>query len=109
MSCNYVNKPIRMPNNCQLWHATELYPYPMNFMEAPSAKHQVYVTYNGNTMLQGLDRTRGPMMWDCNAFQRSPIKNCSRSKIMYPTTHSYPDPFQQSYINLARKCRKIDK
>lgn len=118
MSCNYVNRsypnsrhnyysvdfndqvtrPVRLPEYDQEWHATPSNPYPMNFMDAPSPSHQINVIYNGQPMLQGLDIVRGPMMF--------PVKRCQwypRGPIMYPTTHSIPGPYLQTYIALAGK------
>lgn len=72
------------PLSCRLWHPSYQHPYPMNFVDAPSPEHQIYVYYQGRPMLQGLSRTSGP--------------------IMYPLTHSIPDPYQLSFIALARRC-----
>ena len=63
-------------------------PYPMNFMQAPSYSNQILIDYAGQPALQGLSTVRGPFMY--------PV----RAQIAYPLTHSVPDPFQQSYINL---------
>lgn len=63
-------------------------PYPMNFMQAPSYDKQILIDYGGQTALQGLSTVRGPFMF--------PV----RTQIMYPRSHSIPDQFQQTYINL---------
>lgn len=95
MNCGVI-KPIRMPSYNQRWFPTPNYPYPMNFTDAPNPLNQIYVSYMGSPMIQGLDRSKGPIM-----FPRSMIRN---SPIMYPTTHSLPGPYLQSYIALVNRC-----
>ena len=86
--------------------------YPMNFVQAPSPTHQIMVYYNGKPQLQGLSTNKGPVMYplretNCNpknGYERKhtiyPMRN---SAIMYPTTHSVPGPYLQSYIALPNK------
>jgi hypothetical protein len=64
-------------------------PYPMTFMQAPAFDRQILVDYGGQTALQGLSTIRGPFMF--------PVRN----QIMYPRTHSIPDQFQRTFINLV--------
>lgn len=109
-----VQLPHRYPEPAQRWMPTREHPYPMNFVQAPSPKHQVLVTYNGQPYLQGLHTTRGPQMFpypnvqcnECpaNGWERKhSVYPRSSSAIAYPTTHSIPGPFLQSYISLPKR------
>lgn len=88
----------------------------MNFMDAPSPTHQINVIYNGRPMLQGLDTVRGPMLFPNNRLSENRCANRYPSSrypygfgglppLVYPITHSYPSPYQQSFIMLAGKSR----
>lgn len=102
-SCNYgvIETPIVCP--VQRWMPTLQHPYPMNFVQAPSASHQILVNYNGTPQLQGLSVNTGPVMYPVP--QSTVIINRSgKSPIAYPTTHSIPGPYLRSYINLAGPC-----
>ena len=78
---------------------------PYSFVQAPSSSHQVNVYYNGKQYLQGLSPNVGPIMFPKREVTSHPRnawehKHC---KIAYPTTHSIPGPYLQSYINLPGK------
>lgn len=94
---------VEHPNR---WMPSLEHPYPMTFNQAPSARHQVLVNYQGKNYLQGLSPVKGPYMYPvkerCN---RGPINSYERkhSAIVYPTTHSMPGPCLQSYIALPNK------
>ncbi|ANB50386.1 hypothetical protein [Powai lake megavirus] len=95
----------------QKWKPSKLYPYPNNFTQAPSREHQIMVYYNGKPQLQTLSPNTGPMMFPEREVNVNPINGWERkhttypknSHIMYPTTHSIPGPYLQSYINLPQK------
>ena len=63
--------------------------YPMTFMQAPAFDGQILISYEGQTALRGLPGAQEPFMF--------PVRN----QIMYPRTHSIPDQFQRTYINLV--------
>lgn len=65
--------------------------YPMNFVQAPSVNHQIVVYYKGSPHLQGLSTNKGPVMYPYPKTHLS-------GPITYPTTHSIPGPYLQSYI-----------
>lgn len=95
------------PANLQRWMPTTQNPYPMNFVQAPSPTNQTLVYYNGKPHLQGLSTSSGPIMFPSREPNNHPNngwerKHQSNSKIAYPTTHSIPGPFLQSYIALPR-------
>lgn len=115
---NSISVPIPYASAYQQWVPTLQYPYPMNFVQAPSPSHQILVHYNGKPNLQGLSIVKGPVMFppfnetNChpnNSYERkySKFAGCEKttthSAIMYPTTHSIPGPFLQSYIALPRR------
>lgn len=77
----------------QRWFPTTTNPYPMNFVQAPSATHQLLINYKNDTFLQGLHPVKGPFMYP----YRPPQTAC----IAYPVTHSIPGPYLQSYIAIA--------
>jgi hypothetical protein len=109
---NEIPTPLLYPDPTQRWMPSLQHPFPMNFVQAPSASHQVLVYYNGKPQLQGLSTNKGPVMFplrevNChpkNSWERKhticPFKN---NAIVYPTTHSVPGPFLQSYIALPNK------
>ena len=123
MECQ-VEIPQRYPNDLQRWLPSTTQPYPMNFSQAPSPQHQNLVDYKGQRFLQGLSPNTGPYLYpDCrkiiisgnnlnqqsNNLSKIQSKHNnsaiprSKSVIAYPTTHSIPGPYLQSYINLPRK------
>jgi hypothetical protein len=75
----------------QKWYPTNSYPYPMIYHQTPSTQHQIIVNYKGETFTQGLNPNSGPFMM--------PIKN---KALAYPTTHSIPGPYNQSYMKFMR-------
>lgn len=79
--------PVRYPQNIQIWQPTPQYPYPMNFVQAPSFSNQILIDYQGQPMLQGLSMVRGPVMF--------PIRN----QIAYPRSHSTLSPLDRSYLS----------
>lgn len=87
MDPGFQECPVRYPEYIQVWRGTPQYPYPMNFVQAPSFGHQVLVNYQGQPMLQGLSIFRGPFMF--------PVQN----PIAYPRSHSTLDPFQRQFLN----------
>ena len=124
MNCQ-LELPERYPNDLQRWMPSTYQPYPMNFSQAPSAQHQVSVSYQDQPFLQGLSPNTGPYMYpDCRKIvisgatpigftqnlskiqskhQYQPSSGlCKKSAIMYPTTHSIPGPYLRSYINIPR-------
>ena len=56
--------------------------------------NRITVIYNGQVATQTLSPYRGPMMYV------HPIGKEYNNAITYPTTHSIPGPYLQSYINL---------
>lgn len=126
-----VQIPQRYPEVAQRWIPTTAHPYPMNFVQAPSPNHQVLVmsgieasnitcpsgnkvTYNGQPYTQGLHTTAGPRMFpypnvrcdSCpsNSWERKhTVYPRGENPIAYPTTHSIPGPFLQSYISLPKR------
>jgi len=101
MNSYNIQYPERYPEIDQLWYSTPLTPYPMNFVQAPSAYNQVLVQYQGQPMLQGLSTVRGPFMYPVNAPCYRRRNYWHNPAIVYPMTHSIPGPFLQTYINLA--------
>lgn len=99
-----IEVPLRFPQQVQRWMPTLQNPYPMNFMQAPSADHQIFVSYNNGAFLQGLHTVKGPMMFPSREYNPNP-KTAWEMKhtTPYPTTHSVPGPYLQSYINLPYK------
>ena len=90
----------------QRWMPSTNSPYPMNFSQARSPQHQILITHKGSPMLHGLSTSSGPYMYPTRVqYNRGPINSYERkhSAIVYPTTHSVPGPFLQSYINLPNK------
>jgi hypothetical protein len=85
----------------------------MNFVKAPSPTQQLLVSYDGKPFYQGLDVVRGPLMFPPMEYNLNPINGWERkytlfpypneNPIMYPTTHSVPGPYLQSYIYLPRQ------
>jgi hypothetical protein len=67
--------PIPYPNECQIWRSTPNYPYPMNFMQAPSFDHQKLVRYRGDSYLQGLSTIRGPFMFPTSDMRGYPTRD----------------------------------
>ena len=112
-----IEKPIPYPDHMQRWMPTTQQPYPMNFVQAPSPSNQTLVYLNGRPYLQGLSQSSGPIMFpvretNCDPKTAWEHKHTSypkgyctgrNSAIVYPTTHSIPGPFLQSYIALPRK------
>ena len=101
-----IQYPHLLPPYAQRWMPTKEHPYPMNFVQAPSAQHQIIINQNGRPMYQGLSINKGPVSYPikvpCN---RGPVNTYERkhSAIVYPTTHSIPGPYLQSYIRLPNK------
>ncbi|AYV85495.1 MAG: hypothetical protein Satyrvirus20_2 [Satyrvirus sp.] len=90
---SYEELPTKYPESAQKWQGNIKYPYPMNFVQAPADDKQILVYYNGKPMLQGLSINKGPVMFP--AKQSNPFR---KGAIMYPTTHSIPGPYLQSYM-----------
>jgi len=113
--CDYeqnIELPVLFSLPAQKWIPTQKHPYPMNFVQAPSPKHQINVFYNGKPQLQGLSTVTGPIMYPLREVCANPKNGWERkhtiypkqnSAIVYPTTHSIPGPFLQSYIALPNK------
>ena len=109
---DYIEKAEPAPAHLQRWMPSAQHPYPMNFVQAPSATNQNLVYYNGKPYLQGLSTSSGPIMFptreaNChpkNAWERkhTAYPSCC-SAVVYPTTHSIPGPFLQSYIALPNR------
>lgn len=103
--CNTINFTPTPALN-QRWHPTTAHPYPMNFTQAPSPAHQVIVTYNGRQYLQGLSPSGGPFMYPIQQQRRTGSGWVNlNGPIVYPTTHSIPGPYLQSYIDLEANKR----
>lgn len=92
----------------QRWMPSLQYPYPMNFVQAPSLDNQLLINYNGNLYTQGLSIVQGPVMYPVNRqfmvtsqASRAPTIIRNRGVIAYPTNSSIPGPYLQNYINLA--------
>ena len=102
-----MNTCYYLPNNHKLWSATATHPYPMNFVQAPSASNQILVTYNGKPQLQGLSANHGPVMFPLREITSCPTNSYERKHTIYttpyPTTHSIPGPYLQSYIALPNR------
>lgn len=117
MNCFYrtdgeLEIPIAYPDNVQRWMPSLEHPYPMNFVQAPSPTNQLLVSYQGQPNLQGLSIVKGPVMFPLRERNCHPRNTWERkhtfcpfgqNKIAYPTTHSVPGPFLQSYIALPRR------
>lgn len=81
----------------------------MNFAQIPT--NQTLVYYNGKPYLQRVGQNSGPFMFQTNGtdnpknIQEDKHQYCPEhySGVVYPTTHSIPGPFLQSYIALPRK------
>ena len=113
--CNigsYVEQPIPAQVPLQgRWMPSSQHPYPMNFVQAPSPSNQALVYYRGKPYLQGLSTAGGPIMFPQREINSDPKNGWERkhtiyprnSAIVYPTTHSIPGPFLQSYIALPRQ------
>ena len=112
MNCQ-IEQPQRCPNNLQRWMPSTYQPYPMNFNQAPSNQHQILVKYQGQPFLQGLSPNTGPYLYQSKIQSKHQSQphgedTCvinkqhtpKSSAIMYPTTHSIPGPYLQSYINI---------
>lgn len=104
--------PVRYPENLQQWVPRQSNPYPMNFVQAPSPSNQVIVYYNGKPYTQGLSTVKGPVMYPFTEYNADPTNAWERkhtiypkqnSAIVYPTTHSIPGPYLQSYICMPDK------
>lgn len=95
----------RSNNSNNHWQPTSVHPYPMNFVQVPSSAHQIRIYYGKQPYLQGLSTAIGPVMYPVKGSDTPIHKNYSQynNKIAYPTTHSIPGPFLQSYIDLPRK------
>ena len=103
---NCVEHPQLQPPYTQRWMPTKEHPYPMNFVQAPSAQHQILVTQGGRPMYQGLSIVKGPVSYPAKVLHnRGPVNSYERkhSAIVYPTTHSIPGPYLQSFIRLPNK------
>lgn len=111
-----IQDPIELPilDPYQRWVPTPQNPYPMNFVQAASPDNQVIVNYGGKSYTQGLSTVTGPIMFpyrerNCNPIngwerKHTRFAGCNRNPaIMYPTTHSIPGPYLQSYIALPRR------
>lgn len=99
-----IEIPSRFPQSVQHWIPTLQNPYPMNFIQAPSVDHQIFVNYKNGAFLQGLHPVKGPIMFPLNSWNSQP-KTAWEMKhtIPYPITHSIPGPYLQSYIYLPNK------
>ena len=100
MDPRFYRYPVKYPANIQVWNGTPMYPYPMNFTDAPSVENQIIINYKGKPMLQGLDIVKGPFMYPI----REPIITNYYGPIVYPISHSIPSPYQRAYFNLNRRC-----
>lgn len=106
-----IERPIRSPDIAQRWIPTLQNPYPMNFVQAPSPTNQVMVYYNGRPQLQGLSTVKGPVMFPQREITENPVNGWERkhtiyprkNAAVYPTTHSIPGPFLQSYAVLPNR------
>ena len=89
----------------QRWIPSSARPYPMNFVQAQSSQHQIRVVYRDHVLDQGLSINQGPVMYPVRqSHNRGPVNGYERKNcIMYPTTHSIPGPYLQSYINLPNR------
>lgn len=99
-----IDRPKVYPQ--QRWMPTTDNPYPSTFPHAKSPQHQINVSYRGTPALHGLSHSSGPFMYPLKAKQsRGPINSYERkhSAIVYPTTHSVPGPYLQSYITIPNK------
>lgn len=88
--------PVRYSDRFQSYQDVPQYPYPMNFVQAPSPGNQVLVNYRGQPMLQGLSVNWGPVSF--------PV----REPVFYPryppTSGPLPaygilDPYQTSFLS----------
>ncbi len=125
---NNIETPKTYPDPTQRWMPSLQHPYPMNFVQAPSPTNQVLVYYNGKPQLQGLSTVKGPVMYhtrqiNCksipdlttgnglsprwgnpkNSWERKHAVCPRNNAIMYPTTHSIPGPYLQSYIAIPNR------
>ena len=109
---NNIEIPKPYCNPLQQWTPSRQHPYPMNFVQTPAPTRQVLVYYNGKPQLQGLSVNKGPVMFPLREVNSQPNNSWERkntiyptrnSAIMYPTTHSIPGPYLQSYIALPHK------
>lgn len=107
-----IDLPVRYPDNVQRWMPTLEQPYPMNFTQAQSPKNQVVVYYQGKPYTQALSTNTGPIMYPVRESTLCPKNGWERKHtiyprrngaIVYPTTHSIPGPYLQSYIALPKK------
>lgn len=98
--------PAPYPEVYQQFKPSPSFPYPMGFMEAKNPPTQVFVSYNGRPMLQGLNNIGGPVMIPLSDY---PFPRPSERYRMgpqqgyiwgtpYPRTHSIPDPYQLGFI-----------
>lgn len=69
--------------------------YPMSVSNPAPLNKTVIVTYNGQPYRQTLSQN-GPYMYQSD----TPSYRYKSSCICYPTTHSIPGPYLQSYINM---------
>lgn len=95
--------PVRYSDRFQLYNDTPAYPYPMNFMQAPSPHHQVLVNYRGQTLLQGLSPVRGPFSFPV----REPVisypnqieyVNIQENAPLSMSAYNVLDPYQRSFL-----------
>lgn len=106
-------EPVRPYHaNNQQWQPTLKNPRPNNFTQAPSPNHQLRVYYNGKPQLQTLSPSQGPQMFPIREINENPTNSYDRkhsiyphksNAIVYPTTHSIPGPYLQSYIRMPNK------
>lgn len=70
--------------------------------------NQLNICYKGQTLTQGLNVNKGPQMHVVKSTVRQTLPTTqtispTKSAIVYPTTHSIPNPYLQSYIFLPTK------
>lgn len=78
--------PMPYPSHVQKWAPQGGYPYPMNFVQAPSYDHQVLIKYRDEPHLQGLSTVLGPVMFPLSGLRGFP----TRDRIEQPVN---PYPF----------------
>lgn len=95
------------PNQLQEWKPTQSNPWPMNFMQAPSYRHQRLVTQTmgscSQPMLQGLSTIRGPFAFPVQAEPMPDIYQGTSNNITEPfvTINGIPVAATQSSPNVT--------
>lgn len=75
----------------------------MSFTQAPSIQHQKLVLCQDKPHLQTLSPTLGPVLFPLREINSNPKNGWERKHTAYPTSHSVPGPYLQSYIALPNK------